>query len=226
MTATSHLLHDPNLAAIGARDTTPPPIVRWSPPTPRDGLAGVWDRFVGPGATRGEVWLQTAIPLAAAVFAGWWPVASGHDWPGWQSLVAGLLALDTVGGVITNSTHTAKRWYHRAGQTAADHLGFVAIHVIQLGLVAWLFRGGDWVFLITAYAALLAGSALIVWSPKLLQKPVALGVYLVTLVAGLAPAAVTPGLEWFAPVFFLKLFVAHLPFEAPLAPATHPSRGA
>ncbi|MEM1182696.1 MAG: hypothetical protein AAGM22_30400 [Acidobacteriota bacterium] len=34
---------------------------------------------------------------------------------------------------------------------------------------------------------------------------------------GLRPAAATPGLEWFAPIFYLKLFVAHLPHEAPLS---------
>ncbi|MEM8998242.1 MAG: hypothetical protein AAGF23_25895 [Acidobacteriota bacterium] len=213
--ATSRPFPDTRLA--DDPETASRPRVQWTPPSPRSGLAGVWDRFVGPGAARGEVWIQTAIPLAAAIAAAWWPIASGHSWTTWQVAVAGLLALDTVGGVLTNSTHTAKRWYHRRGQGAGDHLGFVAVHIVQLALVGWLFRDHDWSFVAASYAFLLIGSAVIVLSPPLLQKPVAFAVYLPALVAALSPAAVTPGLEWFAPVFFLKLFVAHLPFEAPLA---------
>lgn len=223
MTAPPRLVHDPSLAhdrrlaSIGDRSAAPRPRVQWAPPPPRTGFAGGWDRFVGPGATPGEVWMQTALPLVAALAAAWWPLMAGHPWPGWKLLIAGLLALDTVGGVITNSTHTAKRWYHRDGQTAVHHLGFVALHLAQLAVVGWLFRGHDWTFVGLGYGFLLAGSALIVLSPAVLQKPVALSVYLVALVGTLHPVAVTPGLEWFLPVFFLKLFVAHLPVEAPLA---------
>ena len=32
--------------------------IRWIPPEPRKGLAGVLDKFVGPGATRAEIVLQ------------------------------------------------------------------------------------------------------------------------------------------------------------------------
>ena len=216
MTAMPHLFHDPNLVSID-RQTESRVQVQWTPPAPRNGLAGAWDRFVGPGATRGEVWLQTAIPLAAAIAAAWWPIASGLTWTWWQLLIAGLLALDTVGGVITNATHTAKRWYHREGQTAADHLGFVALHLAQLALVGWLFRDHDWTFVAVGYGFLLAGAALIVLSPEILQKPIAHALYLIALLASLSPAAITTGLEWFVPVFFLKLFIAHLPIEAPLA---------
>ncbi|MEM6457229.1 MAG: hypothetical protein AAF772_19225 [Acidobacteriota bacterium] len=223
MTPTSAHHPAPPLSMIDDRTPIPRVRVQWTPPSPRAGLLGAWDRFVGPGATRGEVWLQTAIPLAATFAAVAWPLAAGHAWTLWQLLVAGLLALDTVGGVMTNATHTAKRWYHRAGQGIAQHLGFVALHVVQLGLVGWLFRAHDWAYVATGYSFLMAAATLIVLSPATLQKPIAHGVYLVALVASFTPAVVTPGLEWFAPVFFLKLFVAHLPLEAPLAPATQPN---
>lgn len=38
----------------------------WQPPAPRAGLAGAWDRFIGAGATRVELWLQ----IGAALLAG------------------------------------------------------------------------------------------------------------------------------------------------------------
>ena len=193
------------------------PAIQWNPPTPRSGLLGVWDRFVGPGATRAEIWLQVAIPLIAGLLAAMWPRWTGLGWPAWQWVVAGLLAVDTVGGVITNSTNTAKRWYHRAGQTSREHLGFVAVHLLQLMVVGWIFRSQDWVFVFGLYAFLMVGATWIVSSPKYLQRPVASTLYLVTLVGMLNPALHTPGLEWFVPIFFLKLFVSHLPMEAPLA---------
>lgn len=193
------------------------PRIEWAPPPPRSGLLGAWDRFVGPGATPAEIWLQLALPLAAAIAAAVAPLAAGYAWPWWKLALASFLALDTVGGVITNSTQTAKRWYHREGQTVGDHMSFVAAHLLQLTLVGWLFRGNDWGFIALLYTLLLLGSAVIVGSPRYLQRPVASGLYLVALVVTLQPSFTTPGLEWFGPVFFLKLFVAHLPFEAPLA---------
>ncbi|MFZ0613588.1 MAG: hypothetical protein WAM73_15220 [Desulfobacterales bacterium] len=55
-----------------------------------------------------------------------------------------MLAFDIVGGVTTNATSSAKRWYHRSGQTALNHMGFIALHLLHIFLVAWLFRKLDY----------------------------------------------------------------------------------
>lgn len=192
--------------------------VSWTYPTARDGIAGAWDRLVGPGATRGENLLQSLAPLVACVAAAVLPLTAALDWPWWKAALAGLLAADMVGGVVTNSKNTAKRWYHRSGQTARHHLGFVALYLVQIALVGLLFRESDWMFVAGCYGAVLAGSAAIVFSPIDLQRPVALSLYVSTLAASLYWVTPTLGMEWFLPTFFLKLFVAHLPMEAPLAP--------
>ena len=52
----------------------------WQPPEPRSGLAGQWDKFVGPGATAAELWLQflpVVLPGLALLF-----MQTLKDWEG------------------------------------------------------------------------------------------------------------------------------------------------
>lgn len=189
--------------------------INWLPPVPRRGLAGEWDKFVGPGQTRAEFWLILVPSLLAGLAAPLFALCSGLGWSVWQLVVAGFLALDLVGGVVTNATATAKRWYHRPGQGWLQHLGFVALHGVHLALVVWLFRDGDWVYFNVYYLYLLVASLSIIQVRLYLQRPLALlllvGAILINYY-GLPPAQ---GLEWFVPIFFLKLLVSHLLKEAP-----------
>jgi len=41
--------------------------VNWNPPAPRRGLAREWDKFVGPGQTRAELWLIVIPSLLAGL---------------------------------------------------------------------------------------------------------------------------------------------------------------
>ncbi|NTU63693.1 MAG: hypothetical protein HGB05_09910, partial [Chloroflexi bacterium] len=118
-------------------------------------------------------------------------------------------------GVVTNATSSAKRWYHRAGQSARQQLQFVALHVIHLVIVAWLFRSGDWLFAIVFSIYLLLSAIVITRTPLYLQRPLALGLTCVAIVMGLVVFAPTPGLEWFIPLLFLKLLVSHVLREEP-----------
>jgi hypothetical protein len=50
--------------------------IKWHPPELRIGLARYWDKFVGPGAKRAELWIQfvpvvlagLAVPLYTGIF--------------------------------------------------------------------------------------------------------------------------------------------------------------
>jgi hypothetical protein len=188
------------------------------PPEPRRGFLGEWDKFVGPGQTRAEFWL-VIIPsvlagLALTVYAHWKVL----PWNVWQYLVAALLALDLMGGVITNATSAAKRWYHRDGQGRRQHVSFVAVHAAQLFLVAWLFRGMDWPYFAAFYGYLMAASLIIVFAPLYLQRPVALLLVVGAVLLENYVFSATPGMEWFVTVFFLKLLVSHLLKEIPYPP--------
>ncbi|MBU0552446.1 hypothetical protein KKF91_05940 [Myxococcota bacterium] len=189
--------------------------IRWSPPEPRPGLAGAWDRFVGPGATPAEQGLALGFALLAGLGVCVYAWRAGLGWTPGQHALAGLLAFDLTGGVLTNATSSAKRWYHRPSETRRKHLGFIAVHAAQILLVAWGFRGMDWAYLGGVFGLLMLSAVLIVLTPLYLQRSVALLFACVGLLASLYVFSPTPGLEWFIPVLFIKLLVSHLLFEAP-----------
>jgi len=190
----------------------------WRDISPRNGLSGLLDRFIGPGATKAELLLQFVPSLVAMVVAPAYALTLPAQWTPLQLGLLALLALDLVGGVLTNATSTAKRWYHRPGQGWRQHLAFVSLHVIHVLLVALLFRGGDWRFWLGTSGYLLGASVLILRSPLYLQRPVALGLYGLSLLGDRYVVAPTPGLEWFVPFFFLKILVSHLLQETPYRP--------
>lgn len=169
--------------------------------------------LIGPGATPAEIALQGGVAVFGALFAF---ASASPDWPTWKVAVAIVLAFDLAGGVVTTTTTSAKRWYHRPGQGPRQHLGFVAGHVLHLAAVAWIFRPPfDATYFVVMTALLLSGATAVVFSPERIRRPVAATVWMVGLWVELARLGPTPGLEWFAPLFFFKLIVGHLlPEEA------------
>jgi hypothetical protein len=189
----------------------------WNPPEPRQGLAGEWDKFVGPGQTRGELWLILIPSLAAGLLVPAYAVIAKLGWSFFQLIVAGVMACDLMGGVITNATTAAKRWYHRHDQNCQKHLAFIAVHAVHLALAAWFFRGLDWTYFLVFYVYLLAASLIITRLRISLQRPVALLLYVGVVIISIYGFPPVRGMEWFIPVFYLKLLVSHLPKEVPFA---------
>ena len=194
--------------------------ISWIPPEPRSGLAGSWDKFIGPGATNAELWLQLVggLSLTAVLTLPLFNQRSTLNWSTLQWIVFLLMAFDLSGGILTNATATAKRWYHRPGQRFIDHFGFVTVHGIHLVVIAWLFRDGDWWFAAVYYGYLLLGTAVILRTPLHLKRPMALLIYSGSLLLNSSYILPTAGLGWLIPFFFLKLLVAHLLPEAPFQP--------
>ena len=133
-------------------------------------------------------------------------------------VIAALLVFDTVGGVLTNSTNTAKRWYHREGQKFKQHFSFISIHTIQLFLVTWFFWERDWSFFALSYGYLLIAAFFILFVPLYVQRPTALLFYLGAILLNIYVFTPVEGMEWFIPFFFLKLLISNLPKEAPYSP--------
>lgn len=195
--------------------------IQWTPPEPRSGAMGAWDKFVGPGATSAEEWLQLGGGLLLTGMLGVLLYSQREilDWSGWQWLAVAVLIFDLTGGIITNATSAAKRWYHRAGQEGiAAHLPFVAVHGLHLLLVAALFRQMDWAFFALTYGYLLLAAVVILKTPLYLQRPLSLTLFCGGLILGMYVLTPTAGLEWFIPFFYLKLLVSHLVKEAPFMP--------
>ena len=178
--------------------------------SPRSGLKGLLDRITGPEATRAELLLQFLPPLVAMVAAPAYALRLPVEWTSWQLVMIAIFGFDLVGGVLTNATSSAKRWYHRKGQGWQQHLTFVSFHIVHILLVALFFRSGDWSFFVSVSIYLLAASVAILRSPLYLQTPVALGLYGLVLLGDRYLFSPTFGLEWFLSLFFLKILVSHL----------------
>ena len=162
-----------------------------------------------------EIALQAVLPLLAGIIATWY--SWNHENQSiWQIIVAAVLGFDIAGGIITNSTSSAKRWYHRQGQGFWQHMGFIFIHIIHLSVVAYLFTPA-WQWLATNCAILILGAGIILRCPLYLQRTVSLALYSTALLISIYFLPVS-GFEWFLPLFYLKLLVAHLPVEEPYRP--------
>lgn len=183
--------------------------------TPRDGIRGWLDHITGPGATRAELVLQFTPAVIAAVLAPLHAASLKVEWSNLQLFLIGFLALDLAGGVLTNATSAAKRWFHRPGQRWVQHFKFVLLHLSHIALVAVVFRDSDLEYFFIVGGYLLIASLLILHSPLYLQRTFGIGLFGLGLVSGSYLLVPTPGLEWFLPLFFLKLLVSHLIFEVP-----------
>jgi len=192
--------------------------ISWTPPEPREGWKGAWDRFVGPGATSAELRLQLGPAIVAGIALPLYAIFGGLGWSLLQLLAAGLLAFDMTGGIVTNATSSAKRWYHREGEGFRQHLGFILPHGAQIFLVSWLFLGVDWIFFGVFYGYLIVASLIILWAPLYLERPLALLLYCGAVLLNRYAFTATVGMEWFIPFFFMKLLVSHLVKEAPYRP--------
>lgn len=177
---------------------------------PRRGLDGLQDRIVGTGATPAELRLIFGLTLLAVGGQLAYALLANLGWNIFQLVVVLLIVTDLVGGFISNATISSKRWWHRDGQGFRQHFLFVAAHVVYPLVIAWLFRGGDWLWADIVYGYLLVATGIVLATPRYLQRPVAMAMFAGALLLQLYAFAPTPGLEWFIPVLFLKLIVCHL----------------
>ena len=179
-------------------------------PLPRPGLRGLVDRVVGPGASRGELLLNIVPALAAAFAAPIYAAQIGVDWSAFAYVVAALLALDLVGGVATTASRSGRRWYHGPDHGAGRHLAFIVPHILHLVLVSWLFLDSDVLWVVVAGGYLLAAALAVLAVPADLRRPLAMLAYAGSLVLALFVLAAPLGLEWFLPIYYLKLLVSYL----------------
>ncbi len=176
---------------------------------PRPGTIGWWDRSIGPGATRSENVLVLLWGLLGAAAITTYALWADLGWSAPRLAAVALLAFDVGGGVPANAYSSAKRWFHRPRQGFWEHFAFPLVHVHPFAL-ALLFPGFGWGTATVVYVYLLAAAAAILIVPLYLKRPVAFVLYCAALLGGLYALDAPQGLEWFVPLFFLKLLVAHL----------------
>ncbi|WP_374772042.1 hypothetical protein OG756_01840 [Streptomyces sp. NBC_01310] len=193
--------------------------ISWEIPATPPGLAGRLERFMGPGKSRSESVVETLGLLGCALLlaAGLWTSGVTGDLSTAQLVVVALAGLDLIGGVLTNATNAAKRWYHRADPAARRaRLLFVSAHLIHLAAMGLVVLSGDLTWTLTNAALLLGGAVVVEFAPVHLKRLVAMALLMAAVLVNLFWLPVPAVFSWFAPLFFLKLLVCHLVPEAPL----------
>ncbi|MCA9912640.1 MAG: hypothetical protein KC496_04810 [Anaerolineae bacterium] len=198
------------------------PRISWKPPQSRSGWWKAWDEFMGPGATRAEEVLQIAgmLLLSALVGLYWWLQWERLQWTALQTIITTIFLLDLSGGIVVNASNSAKRWYHREGYTLRQHMTFIGVHLLHLVAFALLFDAYGLDFVLVNYGFLM-GATLLLWVvPLYVQRPLGFLLYALAILMSLYWFAHPAGMEWFLPMFYLKLILAHDLKEAPFRPET------
>lgn len=94
----------------------------------------------------------------------------------------------------------------------------MALHSVQIAIVATLFRDLDWSFGVFLSAYLLSAAALVLMLPLYLQRPNALFLVAMGLVLEIYGWGLSAEVPWFTAFLLLKLLAAHLLREEPYRP--------
>ncbi|MGZ2259643.1 hypothetical protein [Roseobacter sp. A03A-229] len=159
--------------------------------------------------SKGENALLFGSTLVGAALVALHLIALGVSWP--LVLLGALIGADVIGGAVCNITETTKRWYHRPEQRPLDQLGFIALHVLHIVVVAWAFRGEgfDAIYAFAIGAWLLVSAIAVLCAPATLRSPLATTLFAIALGLSLYALGPTPGFEWFVPLLFVKLLIGH-----------------
>ncbi|MFN8629351.1 MAG: glycine zipper 2TM domain-containing protein [Chloroflexota bacterium] len=184
-------------------------------PAPRPGLAGSWDRFMGPGATP----VENAGTVVGAVLGG--IIGSLLPHRGRERVLGAVAGFDVLGGVWANETPAAKRWYHREGVGRFASTQFAAVHVYPF-LVEAVTGRRAWRRAAVQWAGPVIASAIVEATPPASQERVATAA---SALAGAAGAVLAPaGFRWLPPLLAVKLIHAHAAADGPLVRALAPDR--
>ncbi len=172
---------------------------------------------MGPGKTRAESTVEYIGGAVCVILLVTYCWTRSPDRSVVEVGALAVIACDLVGGVLTNATNSAKRWYHRTG-SSRGRLAFIAVHTVHLAVVGFLLLGDPAWFV--ANTLLLLGSALLIESVQAaLRRPVAMAAYMTVFLINLIAFPVPALLAWFVPLFYLKLLICHL---IPEVPTRHP----
>jgi hypothetical protein len=187
--------------------------------------SGKPDGYFGTGATVIEQTTVWVFGLIGTAILGWTAWTHSMPWTWWQYGIAGLLALDVLGGVVANALNSCKRYYHAPFQPeesgfnafAKNHMAFTALHVHPL-LAGLLFGNMNWGYGVFWYVTLLIAALIVLQTPLYLRRPVALGLIMTAILLNLYIIHPVVGFEWLAPALFLKIVYGHLVREEPYRP--------
>jgi hypothetical protein len=178
---------------------------------PRSGLLGAWDKIVGPGASATET-VVTLTAMTASVPLAWYAVVrdGSPHWQWWTWIIVLVLASDLGGGLVSNALPATKRWYHRPGSTAMQHLGFAALHVHPFAL-AWLAPDQvNWTWALLLYLWMLVSCGVLLLVPRPVRLAIAFALTATGVVVSSRWVPVASPLGWVSCVLLLKVLAGHM----------------
>lgn len=202
------------------------PVADWHTVPPVRGFWRPFDAFFGPGTSAREwvvLWLGVAVACAGTV-ALWIREDAAASFSVAALVWAFLASFDVYGGIMTLTTNSGKRWYNSPDQRdRRARLSFLSLHAVHLAMIAFLVLPAateplgfaPWVWFAVNLALLYVLGAVIELVALDIQRPVALVALLTAVMVNLVAVPLPLVLSFFAPLFFLKLFVGYLPIEAP-----------
>ncbi|NDV18409.1 hypothetical protein GO013_03120 [Pseudodesulfovibrio sp. JC047] len=184
---------------------------------------GTFSFTTGYGATKAENVLANYVIVLAPVLL-YFLVWRDLDWSLTQLVVASVLALDMVGGVVTNALGSMKRFLHTEERVARSWLEklvgsrvlFPFIH-FQIFIVPLCFAV-TWWYATFWYGCMMLSILFIHRLPLYLRRPVSFLIIVFSIMIGPEICAPPVGMDWFAPIYMLKLVVSHGVREEPYRP--------
>ena len=143
-------------------------------PQPREGFLGLWDRIVGPGATRAETSAMLVAMVVSVGLAAWAALTFGPvHWQWWTWIVILLLASDLGGGARRECPAGDTALVSPTRVSSRDHLASAAMHVHAF-VFAWLAPAAmPWPAAIALYCWMLVSCIVILLFPLILRRAVA-----------------------------------------------------
>lgn len=167
---------------------------------------GLWDRYVGPGASNND-----QIIVSSALCAGMLLGSLTLDAGPLALTVLTLLAADVCGGLAAHLCGPASRHAHRPGRGTVHHLLWVSGQALQFAVFVWLCRDAEALRLAIVLVLLFAGTLVVLFADPQMQRKYGLGVVCISLVIVDATVGLQSQGGWFLPLLLTKVFIAYLP---------------
>jgi len=167
-------------------------------------IRGPFRLIHGESAPLFDILLVYVVGVVFGVLALAFAFTRVEELPVWKAVLLFVLAADVSGGAMACFSQGSDAYY---GSRPRLRWAFIFIHVIEPALLYLLFDGrlAYWIFL---YAFTTAGASLVnILAGRSRQQGAAVALVVIGIVILLPIGWSTPFLEWFGPVYMLKLIL-------------------
>lgn len=138
---------------------------------------GLLAKLTGPTATRTEILLQFIAPVAIVAFLVYSQAAFLFGQGLLYTIILCLLAFDVLGGVVTNETLAARKWFNRDDVSKLKKWLFCLMHLVHICVLFLYLNEPALPGLLTYGSLYLASFTLVILTPNYISRAVAASLY-------------------------------------------------